>query len=117
MFPKLVKIEPLEDFRIRLCFNDGAEGIFDFAEAVGFYGVFEKLRDPALFKRARISQDVWRTLEWSGEIDLDPVVLYSKVTGRSIEWIKAQKEPAKPPRKQKAKAEAAREVVRPLERA
>ena len=103
MFPKLVKVEPLEDYRLRLYYNDGAEGIFDFVSAVGFYGVFEKLRDQSLFRRVRISRDVWKALEWPGEIDLDPVTVYSSVTGRSVEWILAQEEPEKPARKRSGK--------------
>ncbi|MDP8238971.1 MAG: DUF2442 domain-containing protein [Candidatus Hatepunaea meridiana] len=103
MFPKLIKVEPLEDFKLHLCYNDGAEGIFDFAATVGFYGVFEKLSDPALFRRARISRDVWKALECPGEIDLDPVTVYADVTGKSVEWILAQDEPPKPSRKRSGK--------------
>jgi len=103
MFPTLTEVKPLDDYKLFLRFHDGAEGVFDFAVAVGFYGVFEKLRDPILFRRAHISQDAWKTLEWPGEIDFDPVVLYSRVTGKSIEWIKAQKEPKRPLRKRKVK--------------
>ncbi len=92
MFPKLVEIKPLEDFKLYLRFHDGADGVFDFEASVGFYGVFEKLRDPTHFRKARISRDGWKTLEWPGRLDLDPVVLYSRVTGKTIEWIRAQKE-------------------------
>jgi hypothetical protein len=106
VFPKLVEVKPLEDYKLRLRFNDGAEGTFDFAGVVGFHGMFEKLRDPVFFSRARISRDVWKTLEWPGEIDLDPVVLYSDVTGKSIEWIRnaPEPEPKKAPRKTAKKA-------------
>ena len=93
MFPKLIGVIPLEKYKLSLRFHDGSEGIFDFAKAVGFHGVFEKLRDPDFFRRARISRDVWKTLEWPGEIDLDPVVIYSKVTGKQIEWILNAPEP------------------------
>jgi hypothetical protein len=92
VFTKLAKVTVVEDYKLHLIYMDGADGIFDFASSVGFYGVFEKLRDPALFRKARISRDVWKTLGWPGRLDLDPVVLYSRVTGKSIEWIQAQKE-------------------------
>jgi len=99
MFPKIKEIVALDDYRLRLRYTDGAEGVFDFEKTVGFSGVFEKLRDQSLFRKARISRDGWKTLSWPGRLDLDPVVLYSRVTGKSIEWIMAQKEPKSPSRR------------------
>ncbi len=106
VFPKIKEIQVLEDYKLRLKYVDGAEGIFDFEKLVGFTGVFEKLRDPALFRKARISRDGWRTLNWPGQLDLDPVQVYSDVTGKSVEWILDQDDPPKPSRKRKIKAGA-----------
>jgi len=103
VFPKLTEITVLNDYKLHLKYSDGAEGIFDFARIVGFSGMFEKLRDPVEFRRARISSDSWKSLTWPGELDLDPVTVYSDVTGKSVEWILAQDEPPKPSLKRSAK--------------
>jgi len=85
MSPKLIKIEYLHDYTLRLSFADGSTGEYDFAACVGFKGVFTKLRDQSRFRRFRISR-IDATLTWSGNIDLDRDVLYADVTGKPIVW-------------------------------
>gem|GEM_PF-354197 len=85
MSPKLIKIEYLHDYTLRLSFADGSTGEYDFAARVGFKGVFTKLRDQSRFRRFRISR-IDATLTWSGNIDLDRDVLYADVTGKPIVW-------------------------------
>jgi hypothetical protein len=74
----------LEDFRLSLTFNEGTTAIVDMKGwVVGRGGVFEPLSDPEFFRKVRLSQ-VGGTIEWPGEIDLCPDVLYSRATGIPI---------------------------------
>ena len=98
MIPKVKSVNALHYYRIEVTFNDGASGVVDIGAVFGFKGMFERLRDPEFFKQVRVGR-LSRTVEWSSQLDLDPVVLYSRATGKSVEWILAQEEPAKPIRK------------------
>jgi len=102
MIPKVRNVNPLPDYRIEVTFNDGAYGVVDIKAALGFKGMFERLRDPEFFNRVRIGRSS-KTVEWSSQLDLDPVLLYSRATGKSVEWILAQDEPEKPARKRSDK--------------
>ena len=93
MFPKLKKITVLPDYKILLEYKDGAKGVFDFPKTLSFKGDFAKLRDPAEFGKARISRDIQKCLTWPGQLDLDPVQVYSDVTGKSIDWILDKDDP------------------------
>lgn len=75
----VVAVEPLGGHRLRLRFDDGVEGELDFKAFFEFVGVFKSHRDPAFF--ARVTTD-GVTLCWPDGTDLDPVVLYSRITGR-----------------------------------
>ena len=100
MIPRVKNVIPLPDYRIEVTFNDGASGVVDIGAALGFKGMFERLRDPEFFKRVRVGRSS-RTVEWSSQLDLDPVVLYSRATGKSVEWILAQDEPPKTAQRRK----------------
>jgi hypothetical protein len=49
MLRDVVKVECLDDRRLHLRFEDGAEGIVDVSELVKFAGVFAPLEDKAYF--------------------------------------------------------------------
>jgi hypothetical protein len=82
----VVKVVPRGDYRIWLQFQDGVEGEIDLGPVLTFQGVFAPLRDPAYFARVRVSPGL-RTICWPNDADWDPLVLYSLVTGRSIEEL------------------------------
>ena len=75
----VVLVVPLGGHRLRLRFDDGVEGALDFSEFLLFDGVFAPHRDPAFFARVSIDGS---TIAWPNGADLDPVVLYARVTGR-----------------------------------
>jgi len=71
---KVVDVEPLGDFRLRLTFSDNLARELDF-EGVLDGEVFEPLRDRAVF--AQVSMDtVAGTICWPNGVDLDPDVLH-----------------------------------------
>ena len=83
MLHDIIDVVPLGEHRLRLRFDDGAEGEVDLAKRLRFSGVLAPLKDPAYFARVRVHPESG-TICWPNEVDLDPVVLYSLVTGKPI---------------------------------
>jgi hypothetical protein len=74
----------LQDYRLELTFADGATGVLDFSSwIIGQGGVFEPLVDKAYFAKASVNSDIG-TIVWPNGADVDPEVLYSRVTGKAI---------------------------------
>ena len=81
--PSVVSVEQTGPYRLRLKFDDGAEGEIDVQSTTSFEGVFEALKDAAFFSQVRVDEDAG-TIVWPNGADLDPLVLHSKVTGIPI---------------------------------
>lgn len=72
MFLHVTEVVYLGDYKLRLRFNNGAEGIVDLEPEL--YGeVFTPLRDKALFKQVYLTS---RTIEWPNGADFAPEFLY-----------------------------------------
>lgn len=96
MMKYVVKVEPLGGHRLRLRFDDGLEGVLDFSEFLVFDGVFGPHRDPAFFARVSIEGS---TIAWPNGTDLDPVVLYGRLTGRDPLAVLREKSASRPRRR------------------
>lgn len=83
MLKDVVAAHPLEGCRLQLRFEDGAEGVVDLTQHLRFRGIFEPLKDQAYFAQVRVDPDSG-TVVWPNGADLDPDVLYSRVTGVQI---------------------------------
>jgi hypothetical protein len=83
MLKDIVTVEPLDAYRLRLRFEDHAEGIVDIAKLVQFTGVFAPLQERAYFERVRVDPELG-TIVWPNGADLDPDVLYARATGQSL---------------------------------
>lgn len=81
--PSVVSVEQTGPYRLRLRFDDGAEGEVDIEATVSFEGVFAPLRDLAYFSRVRVDEEAG-TIAWPNGADLDPLMLHSRVTGAPI---------------------------------
>ncbi|MEA2411951.1 MAG: hypothetical protein QOC77_2512 [Thermoleophilaceae bacterium] len=67
--------EPLNDRWIRLSFADGAVHEVDLAGVFAAGGMFAAVRDDrATFEAVRVDPE-FGTIEWPGEVDLDPDLL------------------------------------------
>ena len=84
MLKDIVDVVPQGGYRLRLRFEDGVAGDVDVGELVHFTGVFAPLHEPAFFLQVRVNPDLG-TICWPNGADLDPDVLYARVTGRPIE--------------------------------
>ena len=74
MFLHVTHVEPLEPYRLRLSFDDGAHGEVDLGPEL--HGeVFEPLRDPELFRQARLHPELG-TVFWPNGADFAPEFLH-----------------------------------------
>lgn len=83
MLKDVVDVRPLDGYRLWLRFEDGVEGVVDVAQLVPFTGVFAALRDRSQFAAVRVHPELG-TIYWPGGADLDPDVLYARVTGQPL---------------------------------
>lgn len=63
-----------EDFQLELKFDTGETRIFD-ARPYLDKGVFQRLKDPALFRQAFVAHE---TVCWPGNLDIAPETLYDR---------------------------------------
>jgi hypothetical protein len=83
MLMDIIGARALGDYRLHLRFEDGVEGVVDLAPHLSFQGIFEPLRDPAYFAQVRVDPELG-TVVWPNGADLDPDVLYGRITGTPI---------------------------------
>ena len=82
------EVEPLQGHWIRVTFTDGAVKEIDLSELLAAGGVFGPIyRQREIFEQVRVNPESG-TVEWPGEVDLDPEVLYGRyepASGHRIE--------------------------------
>jgi hypothetical protein len=83
MMVDIVEARPIGGFRLYIRFEGGVQGEIDLAELIRFEGVFAPLRDPARFAEVQVHPELG--LCWPNGADLDPDVLYSKISGKPIQ--------------------------------
>jgi hypothetical protein len=80
MLKDIVEVRSLGGYRLYLRFEDGLQGEVDLADQLQFHGVFEPLRDPQVFAQVAVNRELG-TICWPNGADLDPDVLYAKLSG------------------------------------
>jgi Protein of unknown function (DUF2442) len=72
---RVVQVEALVDFWLRVTFLDGLTGIADLSRLVASpdAGVFAALADPARFAEVRLA---YGAVTWPGEVDLAPDAMH-----------------------------------------
>ena len=74
----VIDVQPLDGHSIRATFNDGAVKDVDLTELLSAGGVFAPIYERReTFEQVRVNPES-RTVEWPGEVDLDPEVLYGR---------------------------------------
>ena len=86
MLKDIVEVQPLDGYRLRLRFEDGVAGEVDLEKMIQFEGVFAPVKERAFFVQVRVDPEAG-TIVWPNGADLDPLVLYSQVTGIPIPKI------------------------------
>jgi len=78
MVLRVTDVEALDDYRLRVTFNDGAVRDVDFAqdlERAADGTLAEPLLDPDYFRQVRVDEQL-RTIVWPNGLDADPDVLH-----------------------------------------
>jgi hypothetical protein len=83
MMKDVVEARALGGYRLYLKFEDGVQGEVRVDELIHFDGIFAVLEDPARFSEVRVDPELG-TVCWPNGADLDPDVLYAKVSGKPI---------------------------------
>lgn len=83
MLKDIVAAKAIGDYRLHLRFEDGVEGVVDLAPHLSFQGIFAPLHDPAYFADVCVNAGLG-TVVWPNGADLDPDVLYGRVTGTPV---------------------------------
>jgi hypothetical protein len=74
---KIIRLERLGGYRLRLHFSDGTEGVRDFSEIVAEGGpMVEPLKDAPFFARVFLE---YGTLTWPNGFDLDSIALHDEM--------------------------------------
>ncbi len=74
MFLHITRVAHLEDYKLRLTFDDGVTKDVDLRDEL--YGeIFEPLKDIELFQQVAVNSDT-NTIEWPNGADFAPEFLY-----------------------------------------
>jgi hypothetical protein len=80
--PVLTEVKPLKNYRLRVKYSDGTQGIVDLSRFAG-KGVFALWNDYNQFETVRIGTS--GELIWNDEVDLDGLAIYLNLTGKKPE--------------------------------
>lgn len=77
MVLRVIDVQPLDGYRLRVSFNDGVVREVDFASELEHAEgtLAEPLRDLGYFRQVRVDKDS-RTIVWPNGLDPDPEVLH-----------------------------------------
>ena len=82
----VVSVEWLGGHRLRVGFDNGDVGEVDLSKHMKFRGLLQPLADPAFGSKAFVNREIG-TVCWPNDLDLDPVVLHHRATGKPMpEW-------------------------------
>lgn len=72
MNPRISEVAPADDYKLKLTFTNGEQGIYDCSSLLDF-GVFKELGDKNYFRQVMVLDG---TVVWPHEQDICPDTLY-----------------------------------------
>ncbi|MDP3330476.1 MAG: DUF2442 domain-containing protein [Methylococcaceae bacterium] len=72
MNPRISEVSPADDYKLKLTFTNGEQGIYDCSSLLDF-GVFKELGDKNYFNQVKVLDG---TVVWPHEQDICPDTLY-----------------------------------------
>lgn len=72
MNPRIKVVTPTDNFKLKLLFSNGEQGLYDCSELLNF-GVFKELQNRNYFNQVRVLDG---TVVWPHEQDICPDTLY-----------------------------------------
>ncbi len=89
MYFDIINAEYMEDYKIKLSFEDGSVGIADLSVYKDKENVFKLFLDKTYFSKFKVE---YGTLVWGdGELDIAPETLYTIVTGKQVKYKENKK--------------------------
>ena len=81
----VAEVTALDEFRLRVRFNDGLEGHVDMGTLIHspHAGVFAQLADPTRFAKVYVQ---YGAVTWPGELDLAPDAMYAEIR-KNGKWV------------------------------
>jgi len=79
---KIIEVQALPGKILSLKFSDGTAGTLNYEQWFDYEGVFSDLLSDEIFSQVAVNET--GTIEWPGEIDLSPEVLYAIVHHQKI---------------------------------
>lgn len=76
-----------DDYRIKITFNTGEEGVADLSDFIERYKIAAPLKNLDEFKNFYL--DDWPTLAWNCGFDIAPETLYERATGNKVRWLES----------------------------
>jgi hypothetical protein len=73
------------DYKIKLTFNTGEQGVVDLYDLIEKHTIAHPLKNVNAFRQFYL--DEWPTLAWSCGFDIAPETLYERATGNPIAWL------------------------------
>lgn len=83
MLQDIIEVRALPGYRLYLSFEDGVQGEIELKKIIKFTGIFEPLEEYDYFSQVIVNPDLG-TIQWPNEADLDPDVLYNKITEQNL---------------------------------
>lgn len=80
---RVIEVEELPGFRLRVTFADGLAGIVDMSALVNSpnAGVFSALADPSLFAKVALQ---YGAVTWPGDLDLAPDAMHAALQKQPV---------------------------------
>ena len=82
--PTPIEVKALDDYRLRVKYSDGVEGVVDLSDIAG-QGVFALWNDYREFEKVHIGPG--GEIAWSDQIDMCPDAIYMRITGQKPEDV------------------------------
>lgn len=83
MFPKVIAVRYLSDYKLEITFSDGEKGIVDWSEKLAKAkrgGIFEPLKAPDYFAQVELREG---TIRWPNGADVCPDMLYERISRKA----------------------------------
>ena len=90
MLKDIVEVRHRGRYRVYIRFEDGLQGEIDLQDMIDFKGIFAPLREEREFSKVRVDSELG-ALVWPCGADLDPDVLYSKLSGQPLPALSASR--------------------------